>query len=66
MAAKNYTADPCEKYTKQVSMVMNRKIQMWLHANSYNSHEQGPVEPISKPIRRYLYTMEYNLISHDH
>ena len=48
MAAKNYIADPCEKYTKQVSVAMNRKIQMRLHANSCHSHEQDPVVPVSK------------------
>jgi hypothetical protein len=50
MDAKNYTADPCEKYTKKVSVAMNRKMQMRLHANSCHSHEHSLVEPVSKPI----------------
>ena len=54
------------KYTKQISMAMNRQIQMWLHAKGCHSHEQGPVKPVSKSIWRYMYTMEYNMISHDH
>ena len=44
MAAKNYTADPCGKYTKQVFVAMNKQIQMRLHAKSCHSHEQGPVK----------------------
>ena len=53
------------KYTKQLFVAMNRKIQMQLHAKGCHNHEQGPVELVSKLIWRYLYTMEYNLISHD-
>ena len=39
---------------------------MCLYAKSCHSHEQGPVEPVLKPIWRYMYTMEYNLISHNY
>ena len=47
-------------------MAMNKKIQMWLYAKSCHNHEQGPLERVSKPIWRYLYMMEYNLMSHDY
>jgi hypothetical protein len=29
-------------------MAMNRKIQMWLYAKIFHSHEQGPVKPVQK------------------
>jgi hypothetical protein len=50
MAAKNYTTDPCEKYTKYVFVAMNRQIQMRLYDNIFHGHEQILVERVSKPI----------------
>jgi hypothetical protein len=49
MAAKNTMQIHVENIP-QVFMAMNRKIQMWLHAKSCHSHEQGPVKLVSKSI----------------
>jgi hypothetical protein len=42
----NCTTDSCENIQKNLSMAMNRKIQIWLHAKGSHSHEEGPVEPV--------------------
>jgi len=61
----NYIADPFEKYTKQLFVAMTRQKQMQLHAKGCHSHEHGWVELVSKSIWRYMYTIKYNMISHD-
>jgi hypothetical protein len=50
MASKNTLHIHVKKYTKEVSVAMNRQIQMRLHADSFHSQEQGPLKPVSKSI----------------
>jgi hypothetical protein len=59
------TVDPCEYISNNCSWPWIGNIK-WTHSIGYHSHEQGTVEFGLKFNWRYMYTMEYNMIFHDH
>ena len=61
----NCTVDPCGYISNSFSWpwIGNTK---WTYVIGYHSHEQETVESSLKINRRHMYTMEYNMIFHDH